>query len=183
MSFIELDVFVPESEQAFNIFSPEAEKILDVSFGDYRPLPPIWNKVDAFFYRIKSGKIYELRRGLEAVVIGDQITFPEIPGNDIFDFSNPDYWKQDELPEGIAGHTCPLTFLTGLQIAEPATDRTHSRLFFRDYEGDLRKFLPCIVTKEDLSLQEQQILADWLGWYATTFNGDYLVTDNDSAVI
>ena len=148
-------------------------------------LPPYWSRVGAFYYKYRDGQLIDLKNGYLADVDTDNnITFPDIAATDVLEFSNSIYWDNTLLPWYDAGndHTCPVSFLDGTgEFAEAAKDETHGSLFFCDYNGDLRK-QKIIFYNSALTSNEQEIVREWLQWYASIFDGSAAVTDNNNIV-
>lgn len=151
-------------------------------------IPPFINKLSAFFNRARGIQLLDIRFNHTATISGSNITFPNITGNDLFDFSDATYWDQTLIAatswyNAGAPRTCPLSWLVGATWAEAATDATHARLFHRDYSTKLRDVLPVLVYSSNLSAAEQQTVVDWLDWYATIWQNSSMLTENDKLIV
>ncbi|WP_299576703.1 hypothetical protein [uncultured Sunxiuqinia sp.] len=151
-------------------------------------IPPYINKLSAFFNRARGIKLLDLRFNHMAIISGTNITFPNITGNDLFDFSDATYWDQTLIAatgwyNAGTPRTCPLSWLQGWAWAEAATDATHARLFHRDYNTKLRDVLPVLVYSSNLSTAEQQTVVDWLDWYYAIFESTSLLVENNDIII
>ncbi len=147
-------------------------------------LPPFWEDIDAVFYLKQDDILLNLKNSGSAETDGTDLTYPEISGNDLLDFSDTVYWlvaiQSEGWYDGGAPRSCPETFMDGESLADFATDKTHNRFFFRDYaDADIRKSLPIIVYGRDMTETEQLIIVDWLNWYFFTIeSGDFITEDS-----
>lgn len=151
-------------------------------------IPPYFNELDAWFYRRVGGKLIDAIAGRDIQITGATLVFPEITGNDVFDFSDATFWDQAIIAatgwyNAEAPRTCPLTFLDGSVWAEAGSDSTHARLFHADYAGKATDVLPVLVYKNDLSAEKQAGVVAWLNWYFTIWQDGSLLTENDNILI
>ena len=149
--------------------------------------PPYYYKLSAFFQYIKQGNLVDSTGGQKAAISGTGITWPEITGNDLFDFSDETFWDQDLIAatgwyDSDNPRTCPLSFMQGWAWAEAATATTHARLFHRDYSGTLKSMVP-VLAYPPLTEEEQQTVVRWLDWYRAVTESGAVITENGNVVI
>jgi hypothetical protein len=154
-----------------------------------KTLPPYYSKLSAWFYKRVGVKLIDAIAGREAQISGSNLVFPDITGNDVFDFSDATFWDQTLIAatgwyNAGTPRTCPLTWLLGVTWAEAATDATHARLFHPDFNGLVKSVLPVLVYGSNLSATEQQIVVDWLKWYFVIFKDSAIgIDDNGNTYI
>ncbi|WP_372772090.1 hypothetical protein [Mangrovibacterium sp.] len=149
--------------------------------------PPYFSKLKAFFYKLTGATLLDKIGGLEATISGTDITFPDITGNDSFDFSDATYWDQTLIAatgwySAGSPRTCPLSWMVGTEWAEAATATTHARLFHRDYGTKVRDIIPVLVYASSLTADEQQAVVDWLDWYATIWQDGSILTQDGTPI-
>lgn len=149
-----------------------------------RLFPPYYEKLAAFFYKQDGGRLIDMINGSEATISGANITWPGIAYNDVFDYGNSTFWKQELIADTSwydSGnrHTCPLSWMVGTEWAEAGTNTVHARLFHRDYQQNAKDTLPILVYPS-LSKEEQRVVCAWLGWYATLWEDGAILAQNEA---
>lgn len=147
-------------------------------------LPPYYSKLAAFFSRIERGVLFDAISGLSAISDGVNITWPDITGSDVLDFSDAAYWNSALVTGYAAGtpRTVPLTFMQGGTWAEAATVATHARLFHKDYNSLLRDITPVLVYNQNLTTDEQRVIVKWLNWYFVLIQGSSIIKQGNNSI-
>lgn len=149
-------------------------------------LPPYYDKLQAFYYRLQYGTITDKLKGEGVAVAGSLVTFPTLSGNDIFDFTNRTYWdaaiETQTWYNSETPRTCEMSFLKALQATTVGTDALNNVLFFTENETNDARKLRVLVYRSDANFTEDQkdLITKWLGAYITLFDGpDYLADGDD----